>query len=343
MKVNINQLAGQLKSRLAPAYVLSGDEPLQLMEGADAIRQAAGKAGFTHREIFFVGKDFDWSLFREAYDTSSLFGESRILDLRLTAKPDKAGAEALLRFSENPPMDALLMLSLPKVTAADQKVRWLAALERIGVLVQVWPLHGDQLLRWLDQRLNARGLLADQSGLRLLAARVEGNLLAAAQEIEKLHILYGHGQLTDQKIVQAVMDSSRFELFELSDQVLQGHAARACRILQGLRGEGIAAPLVLWALTREIRLINTLKVELAAGDSMESVFSKHRIWDNRKALISQALQRLSLPCIHKALLLSAEADRVIKGISPGDEWEALLSVCLYLTTPQSRKLHSFTH
>jgi DNA polymerase-3 subunit delta len=336
VKVYPEQLGDQLKRRLAPIYLLSGDEPLQIMEAADAVRQAARTAGYANRELFYADAGFDWSLLQEACDSFSLFGEQRILDLRLPAKPDKTGAAALLRYAERPPDDAILLVSLPKITAADQKARWFQAAEKLGVFVQVWPLEGEKLLRWLDKRLNSRGMLADQSGLRLLAARVEGNLLAAAQEIEKLHILYGQGRLSDEQILKAVADSARYDVFDLAEEVLRGQTGRAYRVLMGLKGEGVAAPVALWALTRELRLVNTLKSELAGGAPAESLFGKYKLWDARKAAMEQALKRLNREAIQRALLLAARADRVIKGQEAGDEWDALLAVCISLTRPAER-------
>lgn len=340
MKVYPEQLGDQLNRRLAPIYLLSGDEPLQIMEAADAVRQAAKAAGYLNRELFHADAGFDWSLLQEACDSFSLFGEQRVLDLRLPAKPDKTGSAALLRYAERPPEDAVLIVSLPKLAAADQKARWFQAAEKLGVFVQVWPLEGDKLLRWLDKRLNSKGLLADQSGLRLLAARVEGNLLAAAQEIEKLHILHGQGRLTDEQILKAVADSARYDVFDLAEEVLRGQAGRAYRVLMGLKAEGVAAPVALWALTRELRLVNTLKSEMAAGSSPEALFGKYKLWDTRKAAMDQALQRLSRADIHQALLLSAKADRIIKGLEAGEEWDALLSVCLSAAARQERNTSS---
>ncbi len=346
MKLYPEQLAKHLKGTLAPAYVLSGEEPLQLMEAADAIRQTARAAGYTSRETYYVDGGFDWSVFRADCASYSLFGEPRILDLRLPAKPDKPAAEALLHFAEQLPQDTVLLASLPKLTAAEQKARWFQSLERIGVVMQIWPLEGEKLLHWLDQRLNNKGLLADQSGLRLLAARVEGNLLAAAQEIEKLHILHGSGQLTDENILKSVADSARYDVFALAEQVLRGQAAKAYRVLMGLKGEGIAAPVVLWALTRELRLVNTLKAEIMAGASPDALFSQYRLWDSRRTAMGLALQRLDQEAIHQALLLAGQADRIMKGMAPGDEWDALLAICAALSRPPAAPtgpVHSNLH
>ena len=341
MKVYVEQLGNQLRGGLAPSYVISGDEPLQRMEAADSIRQAGKSAGYLHREIFDGHTGFDWGQFREACAAYSLFGEPRILDLRLTGKPDKAGAEALIRYAEQPAEDAILLVSAPKLTGADQKARWFQALDRLGVVIQVWPLEDEKLLRWLDRRLNDRGLLADRSGLLLLAARIEGNLLAGAQEIEKLHILYGTGQLIDEQILKSVADSARYDVFDLAEQVLRGHLPKAARVLAGLRGEGIAAPVVLWALTRELRLLNTLRTAIDGGLSAECAFNQQKLWDSRKATLGRALQRLNLSAIRRAFQLSAQADRVMKGQLPGNEWDALLRLCEHLTSPEHTPNHVF--
>jgi DNA polymerase-3 subunit delta len=337
VKVTADQLREHLKKHLAPIYLLSGDEPLQLTEAGDAIRQAAKAAGFVNRELFYAESGFDWNLLREARDSLSLFGEKRVLDLRLPAKPDKEAGATLVRYAERPPDDAVLVVTTVRLTSMEQKARWFQAVDKVGVFVQVWPLEDAQLLRWLDRRLNAKGLLADQSGLRLLAARVEGNLLAAAQEIEKLHILYGTGHLDDAKIARAVADSARFDVFDLSEEVLRGQTGRAYRVLMGLKAEGVAAPVVLWALTRELRLLAGLMAELAQGAGTEAAFARHKVWDKRKITLGQALQRLDRDTIHRALLLSARADRVIKGVEAGDEWQALLEVCLSVAGPAGQR------
>ncbi len=338
MKLSAEQLGEQLKKRLAPVYFLSGDEPLQLAEAADAVRQAARAAGYRSRELFYAEPGFDWSSLQEAADSFSLFGEKRILDLRLPAKPDKAAAAALLRYAERPAEDAVLVVSAPKIGAPEQKSRWYQAIDRIGVVIQVWPPEGEQLLRWLDRRLNAKGLLADRSGIRLLAARVEGNLLAAAQEIEKLHILYGKGKIDDEQIVKAVADSARYDVFDLAEECLRGRTAKACRALTGLKAEGVAPAVALWALTRDARLVGNVMALVAQGATPESALAKCQVWDKRKSTVLEALQRLNRDRIHRTLLLSANVDRIIKGMEPGDPWEGLLAVCISLTAPAENRI-----
>lgn len=339
MKLRLEQLTAALRKGLAPIYLISGDEPQQQNEAADTIREAARASGFTHRELLYVEPGFDWGAFVEIGDSFSLFGDKRIIDLRLPIKPDKDGAAALLHYAEGPPEDAVLVMTVPKLTAADQKNRWFQAIDQRGVIIQVWPLEGQRLIEWLDRRLNAKKMLADQSGLRILAARVEGNLLAAAQEIEKLHILYGSVRIEDEMIREAVADSARYDVFNLAEAVLHGQIGRAGRILFGLRAEGVAPAVVLWAFARELRMLAGVKALTDRGETADVAFSrqKEKVWDQRRMSLTKALQRLALKEVHGALLLCARADRIIKGQEAGDPWEALLDICLCVTGRQNTR------
>jgi len=332
VKLRIDQLAAALGKTLAPAYLISGDEPLQLSEALDAVREAARVRGFASRELFYADAGFDWQRLLEAGGSFSLFGERRILDLRLPAKPDKDGGAVLELYAKHLPEDAVLVATLPKLSAADQKAAWFQSLEAKGVFVQVWPLAGQNLIAWLDKRMAAKKMLADRSGLSILAARVEGNLLAAAQEVEKLHILYGPARISDDMIRKAVADSARYEVYDLAEAALLGQAARAQRVLAGLRGEGVASAVALWALARDVRLLCGIKAAMDKGDNLESAFAKQkeRVWDKRKTSLASAAQRLGRDEAHRALLRCAKADRMIKGQESGDAWEALLDICLGL-------------
>ncbi|QSA98653.1 DNA polymerase III subunit delta [Methylococcus sp. EFPC2] len=338
MKIKPEQLDATLKRQLAPVYLLSGDEPLQLNEAADAVRCAALGRGYENRELFYAESGFDWNRLLESGGSFSLFGELRVLDLRLPGKPDKDGAQALLRYAQHLPDDAVLVVSLPKLSAAEQKAAWFQTLESKGVFVQIWPLEGARLIEWLDRRMAGRNLLADRSGLAILAARVEGNLLAAAQEVEKLHILYGEGRIEDEQIRKAVADSARYDVYDLAEAAMLGQLPRAQRILQGLKAEGVASPVVLWALARDVRTLAGVLNLTAGGESQESAYAKLRIWDKQKSALSKALQRLDRRDVENALLACARADRIIKGQAVGEAWSALLDICTLLTgkAPLSR-------
>ncbi|MGJ0514274.1 MAG: DNA polymerase III subunit delta [Methylomicrobium sp.] len=333
MRLKPEQTAQHLRSqKLAPIYLVSGDEPQQIAEIADAIRKAAQEAGYLEREIFSPDSGFSWNDLPAASYATSLFADRKMIDLRLpSGSPGTEGAKVLTAYCERLPEDTLLLITTGKLAPASLKTRWFQALERIGVFIQVWPLEGEDLQRWLQQRLQRRGMSTDNEGLKLLAARIEGNLLAAAQEIEKLYILYGAGFLEVAKIGDAVADSSRYDIFKLADSLLAGHPGRITKILSGLKDEDVAAPVVLWAITREARLLCKLKQEIAAGKNREAAMQSQQIWDKRKAMVGHALDRLSEAALHRILVLSAKADREIKGQQPGDPWQSLLQICLLFT------------
>ena len=331
MWLKAQQLPSALEKQLAPIYFLSGDEPLQLSEAADAIRQAAKKSGYDSRELLTVDASFAWGDFLQAADSMSIFSEKKIIDLRLpSGKPGTEGSKALVNYCARLPEDTLLLITAGKLEASAKKSKWLTTLEKQGVAIQVWPLAGADLVQWVQQRMQKRGLSTDKMGLRVIAGRVEGNLLAASQEIEKLYILYGPGQLSEQQIEEAVADASRYDVFNLVDAALSGRVERVLKILSGLQHEGIAAPIVLWALTREIRNLIHIKQKLAAGQQRNSVFMQHQVWDKRQKLVTNALNKLNQQSLMKLLLVAAKADRQMKGQQAGDCWESLLEISLML-------------
>jgi len=329
MRIKPEQLSAVLQKGLKPIYFITGDEPLQLGEMADAVRKAAKKAGFENREIISAETGFEWNQLAFSAESLSIFADKKIIDLRLpSGTPGTDGAKALIAYCERVPEDTLLLITAGKVASSALKTRWLEALDKVGVVIQVWPLEGQDLIRWLHQRLHQRGLNAETDGLRILASRIEGNLLAAAQEIEKLYVLYGTGNLSNQQIIDVVADSSRYDVFKLMDSVLSASVNRIFKVLSGLRAEGIAAPIVLWALTREARGLIKIKLALTQGQNRDTVFKNNQIWDKRKQLVNNALNRLSESDLNSILVLSAKADRQIKGQQQGDAWETLLSICL---------------
>jgi DNA polymerase-3 subunit delta len=329
MRLKPEQIATALQKELAPVYFISGDEPLQLGEMADAVRAAARKVGYDSREVLVADAGFSWNELTESAGSLSIFTDKKIIDLRLpTGTPGTEGSKALIAYCERLPEDTLLLITSAKLAGASLKARWFQALDKAGCVVQVWPLDGQDLIRWLQQRMQRRGLQAETEGIKILASRIEGNLLAAAQEIEKLYVLYGAGQLSNQQIFDVVADSSRFDVFKLMDSVMAARVGRIFKILSGLRAEGVAAPVVLWALTREARVLIRIKQALAQGQNRALVFKNNQIWDKRQQLVSDALNRLGDSDLNAILTLSAKADRQIKGQQQGDPWETLLAVCL---------------
>ena len=329
MKLKADQLKDALKKKLAPVYFISGDEPLQLGDAADAVRFAARKAGYESREIFSVDAKFSWNQLKVAAESLSIFSDRRIIDLRMpSGKPGKEGSSALTEYCKQVPEDTLLLITAGRVASSSQKSRWYQALDKTGVMVQVWPLEGRILLQWLQNRVQSKGMQVEPDGLKILASRVEGNLLAAAQEIEKLYILHGAGRLTAKHLLDAVADSSRFDVFKLADSVLSGQVDRMIRILHGLKAEGVALPVVLWSLTREARLLITIQAQVARGQNKESAMANGQVWEKRRNLVSSALTRLDRQSLNRILQLCAKADRQIKGEQEGDAWETMLAICL---------------
>ncbi|MDO9267973.1 MAG: DNA polymerase III subunit delta [Methylobacter sp.] len=329
MRLKPEQIAAALQKGLMPVYFISGDEPLQLGEMADAIRAAARKAGYDSREVLVADSGFSWNELTESAGSLSIFADKKIIDLRLpTGTPGVDGSKALIAYCERLPEDTLLLITAAKMAGASLKARWFQALDKAGCVIQVWPLEGQDLIRWLQQRMQRRGLQAETEGIKILASRIEGNLLAAAQEIEKLYVLYGEGRLSNQQIFDVVADSSRFDVFKLMDSVLAARVGRIFKILSGLQAEGVPAPVVLWALTREARVLIRIKHALAQGQNRAAVFKSNQIWDKRQQLVSDALNRLGDSDLNGVLTLSAKADRQIKGQQQGEPWETLLAVCL---------------
>ncbi len=329
------RLSSHLARGVASLYLIAGDEPLQQMEAADAVRRAVREQGYTGREVLHVDKGFDWSGLGAAAGVRSLFAERRLIELRLPGgRPGEAGGKALRSWAENPPEDCVLLIISGKLDPAARRSRWFQALDRAGVVVQAWPLKPVELPAWIERRMQGRGLQASPEAVALLAERVEGNLLAAAQEIEKLHLLYGARRLGVEAIVAAVGDSARFTVYELVDSALAGDGVRCVRILRGLQGEGVEPVLVLWALSREIRQLEGMALELARGDAMEQILQRYRVWEQRKAVVRAGLRRHQTLHWQQLLRRASRIDRMIKGADEGNPWDELLQLVLLVAGKQ---------
>ena len=331
MQLKPEQLEKQLQKSLAPVYFISGDEPLRVMEAADAVRAQARQQGFAERDVLTVQTGFDWNSLASAAGNLSLLSERRVVDLRLpTGKPGKEGAQALRDFSEQLPEDTLLLVTAGRLESAARKSKWVQALDKAGVVVFVWPLDANQLPAWVHTRMQQRGLQPTEDAVALLAERTEGNLLACVQEIEKLYLLQGAGPVDADDISRAVADSARFDVYRLADSALAGEGARSVRILNGLRGEGVASPVVLWVLARDIRQLVSMADSVANGESVAKVLARFRVWANRKPQFTRVLKRLSSSDCHALLRQCATIDKVIKGQAAGNDWDELLQLTLQL-------------
>jgi len=330
MQIKPEQLKGHLSKSLAPVYFVSGDAPLLVQEACDAIRAAARQTGCTEREVHHVETHFDWQGFLQAGDAMSLFSDRKLIELRIpNGKPGDKGSKALQQYCERPSEDNVLLIMSGKVDANSRKTKWYKALDKAGAMVTIWPMDARQLSGWTMRRMKEKGLQPTQDAVALLVERVEGNLLACAQEIEKLCLLHGAGPVDVDVIASSVADSSRFDIYQLVDGALQGDVTRTSRIINGLKGEGIEPVLILWALTREIRAMASMAFE-AKSSSVEQAMGKHRVWDKRKPLVRDGLKRHSPGQWQAMLRRAGEVDSMIKGGRAGNVWDELLQLSLWL-------------
>jgi len=329
MKLRPDQLETHLQKPLAPIYIVSGDEPFQLGEACQAIRAQARAQGVTEREVLHVDRSFDWNQLTASAGAMSLFAERKLIEVRLpSGKPGDAGAKALLAYAGQPAAENVLLLVTGKLEAAQQRSKWFKALEGAGVVVQIWPIEPTRLPQWIRQRLQQRGLQASAEAVQLLADRIEGNLLAADQEMEKLLLLNGPGKVDVEQVVAAVADSARYDAFALMDAALAGDARRVSRIVFGLRGEGAEAIALLGAMTYQLRTMCAMAADMARGEALEQVLASQRVWDKRKALVRGALQRHALKRWQGFIYRVGEIDRMIKGQAEGIVWDELLQLAL---------------
>ena len=333
MQLRIDALDAHVAKPLAQLYVITSDEHLLALEAADKIRRAARKQGYTERDVLSVERSFKWGELLAANQELSLFGDKKLIELRIpTGKPGKDGGAALQSYAKNLSPDNLTLITLPKLDWATQKAAWVASLQQAAVYIDIPNVERAQLPAWIGQRLAAQGQSAERASIDFIAERVEGNLLAAHQEIQKLGLLHEPGKLSYEQVQDAVLNVARYDVFKLSEAMLAGDPARLVRMLEGLKGEGEALPLVLWAVSEEIRTLLKLKAGMAQGRPLGALMKEMRIWGPRERMMEPALRRVSLPVLEKALQEAAQVDKMIKGLRAkshaGDAWDALLQLAL---------------
>jgi DNA polymerase-3 subunit delta len=324
MQLRPEQLAKHLTQTLAPVYLISGGEPLLAQECADALRAACRQQNFSERQVFHVDNGFDWQQLVAETSALSLFAERKLIELRLpSGKPGDAGSQALDHYCKHISTDTVLMILCEKLESSATRSKWYKAVDAAGVTITVWPVAPAQLPRWIEQRLRSRGLSASTDAVQLLAERVQGNLLAAAQEIEKLQLYAGDHPIDVETIANTVADSARFDTFGMAEQALSGQAAPALRALNGLRGEGVEPPMILWVLVKELRTLYRCAEQIEQGSSIDRAMDGAGVWDRRKPLIKQALQRLPLRLLAELLQLAQRTDAAVKGGNADDPWQLL--------------------
>ena len=338
MNVRPEQLAQHLQGKLAPLYVVHGDEPLLALEAADWIRAAAKKAGYAEREIFTVEAGFSWENLLFSGNSFSLFGDQRLLDVRIpSGKPGIEGGKTIQQYCAALPQDSVTLITLPKLERQTQNSQWFKSLESAGVVVAVYPVERNRLPQWIQQRLADQGQQADKDTLEFLADSVEGNLIAAKQEIQKLSLLLPQGRLSFEDVKNAVLDVSRYDVFKLGDTMLIGDTVRFAKMVEGLRGEGEAPTLILWVLSNEIRALAKIKQGQRKGAALGQLMRSARIWEARQPLVEKALRRVAEPTLKLALQQAAALDKLIKGLRSGDVWDEILQLGLLLTTSTQKK------
>ena len=332
MRLYPEKLADHLQQKLLPVYLVSGDEPLLLQECCDQIRQKARAENCNEREIIEGGvSNFNWQDILHSASNMSLFADRKLIELRLpNGKPGAEGSKALCEYLDMASGDDVLLIVSGKIDKQSTNSKWYKALDKAGVTVQVWPVDAKDLPRWLQQRVRNAGMSIDDDALRLLCERMEGNLLAAVQEVEKLKLLAADSKITMQTVTEAVSDNARYNLFGMADNALKGNASVSLRMLYGLRAEGTEPPVVLWALVREIRTLYEVQLDCDSGQSAQQALSSRRVWQNRMPLMQAALKRHNTHSLSLLLEQAARADGSIKGFADGKPWDNLSRLVITL-------------
>lgn len=328
MNVRPDQLPSVIAKTVYPVYMVSGDEPLQQMESLDCIRSFLREQDYTEREVLDVDAHFEWQQLLDEAANMSLFATRRIVELRLpTAKPGRQGSQILKDYLTNPPEDTVLIVNAGKVDGNAKKSAWFKAIEQKGLVVQCWPVPVDKLAYWLKQRFSRRDMDADNDVLAYISQHVEGNLLAADQEIEKLYLLLGPGKVTYADVAQAVTSQSRYTVFELVDMLLSGDKKRVIKIIAGLKAEGMVPVVVNWALARDIRLLTTVSAD---SSSVDFKLKRSGVWQSRINLFKSCLSRHRQRSFQLMLKRCAYIDAASKGMIDSNVWDEIETLCVRL-------------
>jgi len=327
MKLTVEDLPQHLNKGLQPLYVIHGSALLLAIEAADAIRTASRKDGCEEREVLIADGGFKWAELRNSSQGMSLFSTKKLLDLRIpSGKPGVEGAQALQEYCQQLPPDTVTLISLPRLDGATMKTKWFSVLAEQAVVISADEIPLNELPLWIATRLKRQKQSADADTLTFLAQRVEGNLLAAFQEIQKLALLFPEGQLTFEQVKDAVMDVARFDVFKLSEAMLAGDATRFAHILEELRAEGTATVLILWALAEDIRTMAKVSRALQSGGNLSGALRDARVWGVKQKLVERAARRFSPAFAERALRQAALIDKLVKGLRSGDVWDELMQL-----------------
>lgn len=333
MFLKYEALESHLQKELAPLYVLTGDEHLLLLEAADKIRNAAKSRNFTERDVLTVERNFKWGQLQASNSAMSLFGDRKLIELRIpTGRPGKEGSAALQEYVTELNSDHITLITLPRLDWTSQKSGWVTALQKNGIYIDIPTIDISRLGNWISARLAKQKQFIDSQGIDFLINRVEGNLLAAHQEIQKLALLYPEGKLSYDQVCTSVLNVARYDVFKLAEAMLSGNRARFVKMVEGLKGEGEPLPLLLWTVTDEIRTLLKCKIALEEGQTFAVISKALRLRGPRERFIQSTVNRLDKSDLQNALQQTAQIDKIIKGLHSqsmmGDAWDALTQLGL---------------
>lgn len=332
MHIKSEQLAQQLKETIVPLYTVFGGEPLLVNEAADLIRTIARQQGYTEREIFSVDHRFNWAELQFICNSLSLFSNRRIIDIRIpSGKPGREGSKAIEAYCQALPPDTISLITLPKIDKQTQSTKWFKALENTGIVVPIYPIERGQLPKWIERRLAIQHQSTDANTLQFLADNVEGNLLAAHQEIQKLALLYPNGALSFEQVKHAMLNVARYDVYQLSEAMIALDTIRFSRILEELKEEGTAPPLIITILAEQIRTLILIHNGMNKGKPIAQLMKEARIWGSRQQIVMKAVRRFTPKSLKLALLHAANIDRISKGIAKGDIWDEIMQLGLRFT------------
>ncbi len=337
MRIYPEKLASHLSKNLLPIYCISGDEPLLVQECSDLVRTAARNAGCNEREIIDSGVTrFNWESIIQSANSLSLFSERRLIELLLpSGKPGAEGSKALCNYIETSSSEDVFLIVSGKIEKASTNSKWYQKVDSAGATIQVWPVSDKDMPRWLSYRAKVAGLSIDSDAIDLLAEKVQGNLLCAVQEISKLKMISDKdGHVTRQVVIESVLNNARYSLFGMIDCALEGNTALAIRTLRGLGAEGVEPILILWALSRECRLLRNLKIDLKNGKKVSDALNDYNIWKSRAPLVQHALDHHTIQSLETLLSYAGEVDSAIKGLSLINPWLRIEDMVVSLSQPQ---------
>ncbi|MBE9610561.1 DNA polymerase III subunit delta [Chitinilyticum piscinae] len=326
-----DELQTALSRNLSALYVIHGDEMLLALEACEAIRNAAKAADYLEREVLQVERSFNWGQLTEIGNSFSLFASKKLIELRIPGgKPGVEGSKALEAYAARLPDDTITMVTLPRLDRTAQNSKWFQALAKNGTVIEARSIERAQLPEWIMRRMHQQGQQLHADALQFMVDRLEGNLLAAHQEIQKLGLLYPAGELTLAEAQAAVANVARFDAFQLGEALLAGDCARFLRMLDGLQAEGEAPHLVLWSLNEELRTLYQIGMAEKRGSPLPQLLKEYRVWGNRQQLLPRALQRTNAATLRSALRAAAHVDRINKGLAQGNAWDEIRLMCLPL-------------